>query len=205
MNKNLSPCKIVGIAGASGSGKSFFARALQDQLPVSNFILSQDNYYKDRSDISLLERQNINYDHPDAIDFDLLVRHLQALKSGGAIEQPHYDFSVHNRIAQTTHVEPTSVVLLDGILIYAVQTCRDIIDYKVYIDTPLDICFIRRLQRDIRERGRSVQSVVEQYMRSVRPMYLQFVKPTMQDANLVAKGLGDMQNDVAFVIRNILE
>ena len=205
MTENISPCKIVGIAGASGSGKSFFAHALQNQLPVSNFILSQDNYYKDRSDIPLLQRQSINYDHPDAIDFALLVQHLITLKSGRAIEQPHYDFSVHNRTTQKTHVKPTSVVLLDGILIYAVKACRDIIDYRVYVDTPLDICFIRRLQRDIRERGRSVQSVVEQYLGTVRPMFLQFVKPTMQHADLVAKGLGDMQSDVAFVIRKILE
>ena len=205
MNNHHSSCKIIGIAGASGSGKSYFAHALREQLPVPSFILAQDNYYKDRSDISLQERQNINYDHPDAIDFDLLVSHLKELKNGYPIEQPQYDFSVHNRKAEKTRVKPTPVILLDGILIYAVQACCDIIDYKVYVDTPLDICFIRRLQRDIRERGRSVQSVVEQYLSTVRPMFLQFVKPTQRVADLVARGMGDMQNDVAFVAEKILE
>lgn len=195
-----APVKLIGVAGASGSGKSYFANALRNSLECSSLILSQDDYYKDRSDISLKERELINYDHPDSLDFDLLVEHLQRLKKRQAIEHPLYDFSVHNRKKQRARIEPADVIIVDGILLYAVKKCRDLFDVKVFVDTPLDLCFVRRLQRDIQERGRSAESVISQYLATVRPMYLQFVQPTIYRADLVVAGVGAMSDDVQHVI-----
>ncbi|MBN1465287.1 uridine kinase [candidate division KSB1 bacterium] len=204
-DRKESAVKLVGIAGASGSGKSYFARLLHGTVAGSALILSLDDYYKDRSDIPLLERQAINYDHPDALDFELFINHLQALKSGCEIEQPLYDFSIHNRRGEKETVSPAQVIIVDGILLYAVQNCRRLFDVRVYVDTPLDICFIRRLQRDIRERGRSVESVIQQYMQTVRPMFIEFVQPTRNDADIVVQGIGDMKADVDRVIGKIME
>ncbi|MBN1558826.1 uridine kinase [candidate division KSB1 bacterium] len=202
---NNSAAKLVGVAGASGSGKSHFARLLQRTLTPSALILSLDDYYKDRSDIPFIERQTINYDHPDALDFDLFIQHLRALKSGCEIEQPLYDFSVHNRRDEKVKTGPAQVVIVDGILLYAVKNCRQLFDVRVYVDTPLDICFIRRLQRDIRERGRSVESVIQQYVQTVRPMFIEFVQPTLDYADVVVSGIGDMKNDVDCVIAKMME
>ncbi|MBN1480220.1 uridine kinase [candidate division KSB1 bacterium] len=200
-----STAKIVGIAGASGSGKSYFAQALCEQLPVSSILLSQDDYYRDRSDISLAERQHINYDHPDALDFTLLVEQLALLKHGCAVECPQYDFTVHNRSSTTVKIAPAEIVILDGILIFAVQECRELIDFKVYVDTPLDLCFIRRLQRDVRERDRSVDSVIQQYLETVRPMFLHYVEPTAQYADCIVRGVENSQHYMTDVIKKIME
>ncbi len=205
MNKlSRSHPMLIGVAGASGSGKSFFAHALARQIDGSSLILSQDDYYKDRSDIPLAARENMNYDHPDSLDFDVMVNDLKSLRRGDAIEHPLYDFSVHNRKRETAHVEPTPVVIVDGILLYAVEPCRALFDIKVFVDTPIDLCFVRRLQRDIKERGRSVDSVVSQYLGTVRPMFMQFVQPTMRFADIVVEGVGDMQADVNRVKQKIL-
>ena len=205
MVDKISLVKLVGIAGASGSGKSFFARLLRQKLRISTLILSQDDYYKDRSDIPLRERETINYDHPNAVDFELLIEHLLELKKGRAIEQPLYDFSIHNRKENKEKVGPAQVIFVDGILLYAVKECRLLFDVRVYVDTPLDICFIRRMQRDIKERGRSVESVVQQYMQTVRPMFLKFVQPNRDVADIVVKGIGDMKEDVERVYAKIVE
>ncbi len=193
---------IVGIAGASGSGKSFFAERIRSALPAKDvLILSQDHYYKDRSEVSLEQRRTINYDHPDAIDFALLISHLQALKRGQRIEHPLYDFAVHNRKTEKKQADPARVVLVDGILLYAVPELCRWIHFKVYVDTPLDICFIRRLQRDTRERGRSEESVIDQYLTTVRPMFVKFVLPGKKLADLVLVGQGDMEPGLRHVLK----
>ena len=206
MNENTrANVKLVGIAGASGSGKSFFAQAIKKQLSSFALILSQDDYYKDRSDIPLPERERINYDHPDALDFDLLVDHLRRLKNGLSIEHPLYDFAIHNRKAEAAPIGPAKFIVVDGILLYTVKACRDLFDVKVFVDTPKDICFIRRLQRDVKERGRSVESVVEQYLATVRPMFDEFVQPTVGYADFVVQGVGDMKDELLTITNKIME
>lgn len=195
---------LVGIAGASGSGKSTLARKLEQQLRSHRVIhLLSDNYYRDTSHLTLEQRNRRNYDHPDSIDIELLIDHLKELHKGNSIDQPVYDFSTHNRTSETVAIGPASIVLLDGILIFAVPQLREILDIKLYVETPLDICFIRRLQRDVRERGRSVESVVNQYLETVRPMFLEFVNPSKKFADMVIKGEGDMEGDTQKVLKLI--
>ncbi|MDZ7725855.1 MAG: uridine kinase [candidate division KSB1 bacterium] len=193
---NEQSIKIIGIAGSSGSGKSFFARVLSSAFPEHNvIILSQDHYYKDLSEVPEQERQALNFDQPEAVDFELLGTHLYALKNGEPVYQPLYDFAHHNRLSETRYVEPKDIIILDGILVLSVSSIRDLCDIKVYVDTPLDLCFIRRLQRDIVERGRTVDSVIQQYCKSVRPMFLEYVQPCRDHADVVVKGQGDMLAD----------
>jgi uridine kinase len=195
---------LIGIAGASGSGKTFFAEKLNNVLTPQNVcILSQDYYYKDRSQIPFKDRALMNYDHPDAIDFDLLEEHLILLKNGRSVDHPIYDFKLHNRINKKKSVGPVDIILLDGILIYAVERMMHLFDYKVYIDAPMDVCFIRRLQRDTKERGRTAESVIEQYLDTVRPMFLKFVLPSKNKADFVIKGQGDVLEKVNYLIDKI--
>lgn len=205
MNSNSeNSILLIGMAGASGSGKTYFAENLKKALSSQKvYILSQDYYYKDRSDISIKERTKINYDHPDAIDFDLLEEHLILLKNGRAVQHPVYDFKIHNRTEKKVLVGPVDIILLDGILIYAVQRLLHLFDYKVYIDTPMDVCFIRRLQRDMQKRGRTTDSVIRQYLDTVRPMFLKFVLPSMSQAEYVIKGEGNVEEKVDFLIEKI--
>ena len=180
---------VIAVAGGSGSGKTFLAEqlatALADRRPL---LLSQDYYYRDRSDLSFSQRQTINYDHPDAIEFSLLIEQLQALCARKSITHPVYDFSQHNRRAETIATAPSDIILLDGILLLAVPELAPLLDVKIFVDTAMDICFIRRLQRDTAERGRSVQSVIDQYTATVRPMYLQYVYPSRQNADMIVSG-----------------
>ena len=185
-NKNIL---IIGIAGASGSGKSFFASKLQSELDQRSLFISQDSYYKQQSAIPLAEREIVNYDHPDAIDFELFVEHIKALKSGFSINQPVYDFTVHDRKKETIKTHSANIIILDGILLFVAPSLNEIIDYKIFIDTPLDVCFIRRLQRDMNERGRSAESVIKQYMTTVRPMYQKYVLPSKQHADYIINGI----------------
>ena len=180
---------IIGIAGPSGSGKSFISEHLLASLPAMRcLLLSQDDYYHDRSDLPLEKRQFINYDHPDAIEFSLLAGHLRELRHGRAIRHPVYDFSVHNRKAETREAGPADVVIVDGILLFCVAEMLPLFDLKIYVDTPLDICFIRRLQRDVLERGRTMASVIQQYCTTVRPMFIEFVQASRSRADLVLSG-----------------
>jgi len=184
-NKNIL---IIGIAGASGSGKSFFASKLQSELDQRSLFISQDSYYKKQSAVSLAEREIVNYDHPDAIDFELFVEHIKTLKSGRPIDQPVYDFTVHDRKKETHKTDSADIIILDGILLFVAPALNELIDYKIFIDTPLDVCFIRRLQRDINERGRSAESVIKQYLNTVRPMCLKYVLPSKQHADYIING-----------------
>jgi uridine kinase len=192
---------IIGIAGGSGSGKTTLARELVNAMHCSScLILSQDYYYRDRSDLTLAERQHINYDHPDAIEFDLLVDHLQNLRQGKTIFHPLYDFSQHNRRPEHVLAGPAELVVVDGILLFAVQDILPLFDLKIFIETAMDIAFIRRLQRDTQERGRTIPSVIEQYLATVRPMYLQFVQPSRAHADLVVSG----EEEISLTIDRIM-
>ncbi|CAN0445332.1 unnamed protein product, partial [Phaeothamnion confervicola] len=183
---------IIGVAGGSGSGKTTVARRLVESFPEPGTLqlVCQDAYYRDQAQLTYEERQKINYDHPFAFDNDLLLDHLGRLKRGESIQHPVYSFVTHTRLAESIAVCSAKIVVLEGILVLEDARLRDMCDIKVYVDTDSDERFIRRLQRDIFERGRSVDSVIEQYLTSVRPMHLQFVEPTKRYADVVIPGGG---------------
>lgn len=177
---------FIGIAGGTGSGKSTVARAVFQSMPASSItVIEQDSYYKDQSELTFEERVKTNYDHPLAFDNDLLIQHLQMLAEGQAIEKPIYDFEIHNRKKETVSVESRDIVILEGILLYEDKRIRDLLDIKVFVDTDPDVRVIRRIQRDMKYRGRSLDSVIHQYMTTVRPAHLQFVEPSKRYADLI--------------------
>ena len=177
---------LVGIAGASASGKSLLANTLIEELQSEHLcIISEDSYYKDQSHLTLEERVRTNYDHPESMDHELLLEHMNQLKKGKAVDVPMYDYTVHNRKEECRHVLPARVVIIEGILLFTRPEIREAFDLRFYMDTPLDICLIRRLKRDIVERGRDVDSVIKQYLETVRPMFLQFIEPARQHAHLI--------------------
>ncbi len=177
---------LIGIAGGSGSGKTLVANNIYAELGSDRVaILCQDSYYKDLSHLPPEERSRQNFDHPDAIDTELLIKHVKALLAGETIQQPVYDFVTHTLTSETRTIGPHSIIVLEGILIFDNPELRDLMDIKVYVDTDPDIRLIRRLRRDFLERGRSMESVIEQYENSVRPMHLQFVEPTKRYADII--------------------
>jgi uridine kinase len=177
---------IIGICGGTGSGKTTVANRILESVSKDEVIfLQQDSYYRNLDQLPLDYRRIANFDHPDAIDNDLLVEHLRALKRGEAVELPVYDFRTHTRLPETLHTEPRPIIIIEGILIFAEKRLLDEMDIKVYVDTPDDIRFIRRLRRDIAERGRTVESVIEQYLATVRPMHTQFVEPSKRCADVI--------------------
>lgn len=177
---------LIGITGGTGSGKSTIADALYSNFSKDCIaMIQQDMYYKDQSHLSFEERTKTNYDHPMAFDNDLLVQHLKALIDGESIEKPSYDFTIHNRSNETTTVEPRDIILLEGILILEDERIRDLLDIKVYVDTDADIRILRRLVRDINERGRTIESVIDQYLTVVRPMHMQFTEPSKRYADII--------------------
>ena len=178
---------IIGIAGGSASGKTSIAKQLYDYFKGHHKvkILKQDDYYKDQSHLSFEERAKTNYDHPFAFDTDLLVEHLKKLKKKERIEKPTYDYTLHTRSSLTEVIEKRDVIILEGIFVLAEPSIRELCDILVYVDTDSDIRFIRRLKRDIEERGRSLQSVCEQYLTTVRPMHEQFIEPSKKYAHII--------------------
>lgn len=177
---------IIGICGGTGSGKTTVANRILESVSKDEVVfLQQDSYYHDIDQMPLDFRQKINFDHPDAIDNDLLVEHLRALKRGEPAEIPIYDFKTHSRRVETLHIKPQPIIIIEGILIFAEQRLLDEMDIKVYVDTPDDIRFIRRLRRDIAERGRTAESVIEQYLATVRPMHMQFVEASKRYADVI--------------------
>ncbi len=187
---------VIGIAGASGSGKTLVAKRVVDQLGSGKaLIIQEDSYYRDLSGIPESRRGGMNFDHPDAFEHELLAGQLRQLLMGKRISQPVYDYKTHCRLRETKAVDPASVVILEGILIFTQPELRELMDIRVFVDTPLDICLTRRLERDVTERGRTVDSVVEQYRETVRPMYLQWVEPTKSHADILSPRGG--KNDVA--------
>lgn len=180
------PSLIIGIAGGSGSGKTTVAAAVFDsQDPQAVSIIQHDSYYRDHPDLSLEERAGLNFDHPDAFETELLVEHLSALRKGEAISKPVYDFSEHRRLAETATVEPSKVIVVEGILVLVEPALRELFDLKIFVDTDGDLRFIRRMQRDVKDRGRSPESVVAQYLETVRPMHLRFVEDSKRYADLI--------------------
>ena len=177
---------LIGITGGTGSGKSTIADALYSNFSKDCIaMIQQDMYYKDQSHLSMEERVKTNYDHPMAFDNDLLVEHLKALINGKSIEKPSYDFTVHNRSKETAIVESRDIILVEGILILEDPRIRELLDIKVYVDTDADIRILRRLVRDIDERGRTVESVIDQYLKMVRPMHMEFTEPTKRYADII--------------------
>jgi uridine kinase len=177
---------LIGIAGGTGSGKTSVAREITRNIDPENIVLiEQDNYYKDQSHLTMAERVLTNYDHPNAFDNDLLLDHLQKLLDGQAVEKPIYNFAEHTRAAYTERVEPKQVIILEGIMVLEDERLRNLMDIKIFVDTDADVRIIRRILRDIKERGRTIESVVEQYMGIVRPMHMQFIEPTKKYADLI--------------------
>ena len=177
---------IIAICGGTGSGKTTVANRILESVSKDEVVfLQQDSYYRNLDELPLDIRNVVNFDHPDAIDNDLLISHLRALKAGEAVELPLYDFKTHSRQPETLHVEPQPIIIIEGILIFAEPRLLDEMDIKVYVDTPDDIRFIRRLRRDVAERGRTVESVIEQYLATVRPMHTQFVEPSKRSADVI--------------------
>jgi len=197
---------IIGICGGTGSGKTTIARAIVGAVGAQNVVLvEQDSYYRNLSDMPLDERHQANFDHPDSIDSDMLVNHLLRLKQGLTVEMPLYDFKSHTRSNQIQTIEPRPVVIVEGILIFAETRVLDLLDVRVYVDTPDDIRFIRRLQRDISERGRTVESVIGQYYRTVRPMHIDFVEPSKRHADIIIPEGGQQEIGIKFLCSLVRE
>jgi len=177
---------IIGVAGGTASGKTTVSQAILDRVGRDRIVFIQhDSYYRDLSHLPLEERRVMNFDHPDSLENELLIRHLEELLVGHVIDVPVYDFRIHTRLSETRRVEPKPVVLVEGILVFVDKALRDMMDVKIYVDTPADIRFIRRLERDINERGRSLRSVIDQYQGTVRPMHLEFVEPSKRYADVI--------------------
>jgi uridine kinase len=177
---------VIGVAGGTGAGKTTVALAILDRVGRERVAFIQhDSYYRDLGDLSAADRARVNYDHPDSLETDLLVTHLKSLVAGKAVEAPLYSFSTHSRRECTRHVEPRKAILVEGLLIFADQSLRNLMDIKVYVDADADLRFIRRLQRDIVERGRTPESIIEQYLTTVRPMHLDFIEPSKRYADVI--------------------
>ena len=191
MNENRRPI-IIGVTGGSGSGKTTVSKAIYDNLNGQSIqIITQDTYYNDQADMTMAERKAVNYDHPLAFDSDLLYEQLNQLRHNKAVNMPVYNYEEYTRSTETVRVEPQDVIILEGILILDDERLRSLMDIKVYVDTDDDIRIIRRIQRDIQERGRSLDSVINQYLATVKPMYHQFVEPTKRYADLIVPEGGE--------------
>lgn len=187
---------LLGIAGGTGSGKTTVATNIVKRLALDSItVITMDSYYRDLADLPPARRDEANFDHPDSIEQELFVEHLEALKSGSPIEQPIYDFTRHMRTGATLLIEPREVVIAEGILLFHVPEIRDILDIRIFVDTPADIRLLRRITRDIRDRGRTLESVTEQYLRTVRPMHDEFVEPSKRYADVIIPEGG--YNDIA--------
>ncbi len=185
MAANTSPI-VVGIAGASGSGKTTLAHSILDAIGRDKIaFLPHDAYYRNQDATPFEERLRVNYDHPDSLETTLLIQHIKALHNGKPVKMPIYDFKLYTRSSETKIVEPRQIVLVEGILLFWESALRDLFDVKIFVDAAPDICFIRRLSRDVRERGRTVDSVVTQYLGTVRPSFIEFVEPSKRFADVI--------------------
>ena len=176
---------VIGVAGGTGSGKTTLVKALMNRFGENITVLSHDNYYKQHNELTYEERAKLNYDHPDAFDTDMMIEHLRLLTQGVAIDCPTYDFTVHNRAEGILHIEPEKVIVVEGILIFQnLELCREM-DIKIFVDTDADVRLCRRIRRDVRKRGRTIESVIEQYLTTVKPMHERFVEPSKKNADLI--------------------
>ncbi|MCR5753835.1 MAG: uridine kinase [Acetatifactor sp.] len=193
-------CIVIGIAGGTGSGKSTFTNRLKDEFGDRIAVLYHDNYYKASNTVSLEERAAVNYDHPNAFETELLVQHLNELKNGNAIDCPVYDYSIHNRTQETIHIEPSEVILVEGIMVLQDKRLRDLLDIKIYVEADADERILRRVIRDVKERGRDVEGIAHQYLTTVKPMHYIYVEPTKALADIV---INSGMNDVAFDVLKV--
>ena len=192
MSGSAAPKLLLGIAGGTGSGKSTIAANIASGLPEGSVtVIDHDAYYRDHSNVPFDEREKVNYDHPDALDNALLIQHLDQLRAGKTVEIPQYDFTNHTRRAETRTVVPTPLIVVEGILVFVEEAVRSRLDVKIFVDTDADIRVFRRIRRDLEKRGRSFQSIRDQYYRTVRPMHLQFVEPSKRWADLIIPEGGD--------------
>ncbi len=194
---------LIGIAGGTGSGKTTMSQKIQDAFPDHSILICQDSYYKDLSHLTMEEKARMNFDHPNSLDFDLLRQHLIDLTHGKAIEQPIYSFITYERDLATQRIEPTQVIIVEGILLFAALEVRDLFDLKIFVDTDADIRLLRRVERDMAERGRSFASVKEQYLTTVKPMHDAFVAPSKKYADVIIPMSRQNQIAVDLVISRI--
>lgn len=192
----MSEALIIGIAGGSASGKSTLAKRIAQEFENDVLILCHDDYYRAQDNVPAEVRAKTNYDHPDTFDTRLLIDHINLLKKGMAIEKPVYDYCIHTRSDKTVHTPPRKIIIIDGLQILCIPELRDMMDIRVYVDTPSDIRILRRLKRDTQQRGRTFDSVYSQYIKTVKPMHDIYVEPSKQFADIIVSGNGD--NDVAF-------
>ena len=202
-NRPVKPL-LIGVAGGSGSGKTTVSNSILSQVGRDRIAyLQHDAYYRDRSHLPFEERARINYDHPDSLETELLIEQLKALREWQKVKVPQYDFAKHTRKTETRTVEPRAVILVEGILIFGDRALRDMFDIKIFVDTDSDLRFLRRLQRDRAERGRTTESVIEQYLETVRPMHLEFVEPSKRYADVIIPEGGFNQIAVDMVVARI--
>jgi uridine kinase len=195
---------IIGIAGGSGSGKTTVANAVLKSIGAHRIaFLPHDSYYRDLNDLPPAQRAQVNFDHPDSLESELLTQHIIQLKEWQSIDLPVYDFTTHSRTENNVHIEPQRVILVEGILIFSEKTLRSLFDIKIFVDTDADLRFIRRLQRDISERGRTTEIVIKQYLGTVRPMHLDFVEPSKRYADVIIPEGGMNEVALAMVIARI--
>ncbi|HET9400249.1 MAG TPA: uridine kinase [Candidatus Acidoferrales bacterium] len=194
----------VGICGGTGSGKTTITNRLISALSEQTVVLlQQDHYYKDLPHLSFEHRAKLNFDHPDSVETPLMIQQLKALREGRGVDRPVYDFTQHRRIAETVRVEPRPAIILEGILIFENAEVRKLLDIKIFVDTDADIRFIRRLRRDVRERGRTVETVIEQYLTTVRPMHNEFIEPSKRHADVIIPEGGHNNVGIDLVIQKI--
>ena len=200
---------VIGVAGGTGSGKTTVSNQILQRVGAEHITyIPHDAYYRDHGHLPPRQRDQVNYDHPDSLETELLIEHLRELRAGRAVEIPVYDFTTHTRTQQTRRVEPAPVIMVEGILVFVEPVLRELFDVKLYVDTDADVRFIRRLRRDVQDRGRSVESVCEQYLSTVRPMHLEFIEPSKRYADVIIPEGGFNEVAIKMVaarIRGMLE
>lgn len=195
-------CTVIGIAGGTGSGKSTFTNRLKQEFKDDITVLYHDNYYRSRDDISLDDRKKINYDHPDSLETDLLIEHICRLKQGECVHGPQYNYTLHTRMSESLLIYPSSIIIVEGILVLQNEALRKLMDIKIYVEADADERILRRILRDVEERGRDINDVTKQYLSTVKPMHYMFVEPTKAMADIV---INSGKNDVAYdIIKNKL-
>lgn len=200
----MKDCILIGVAGGSGSGKTTVAnnlvKAFESEVTT---LLEQDAYYKELTNMTLEEKAKVNFDHPNSIEFELLKKHIEALKNGESIERPIYDFTTHSRKKGTVKINPSKIIVVEGILIFAVPEIRELFDVKIFVDTDTDEMILRRIERDMNERGRSFESIKNQYLTTVKPMYLEFCEPSKRYADVIIPRGGENKIAIDMLVSNL--
>ena len=200
----MKNCILIGVAGGSGSGKTTVAHKLVKAFSAEDAILvEQDAYYRELKNMNLEERAKVNFDHPNSIEFDLLGKQLKSLIGGKSIERPKYNFTTHMREKETVRIEPSKIIVVEGILILAIPEIRELFDVKIFVDTDADEMILRRMERDIKERGRDFESIKNQYLKTVKPMYLEFCEPSKRYADIIIPRGGENEIAIEMIVNNL--